>query len=495
MDSWDAWFTAGAWVVTYGLHSTVFLGSAWLLSRGKCIRSDATRERLWQFALLGGVISATLQTALGVDPAAGRFTFQPPFASTSETDDREAFNFWIEEIRSEACPPAVRSSESSVNGRSTPPLPAPAPRSMEPARDLSTLLKPPHMKSPPVAEKSIPWLRILTGLCFAAAALSVLRLLGHRVRLGWLLKDRSRIESGPLRERLDRLCVQAKRKRKIRLTRSGRAVVPMAMGVLKPEICLPDRAFTDLGRSEQESMLAHEMAHLVRGDPLRLYVNRILESLLAFQPLNRLGRRKWQSVVEYRCDAWAARLLGGGLSLARCLTEVADWIVAPERPCCARAMVHGMTHSRSNLSHRVRRLLENPPSFVERRGARTFGLMTLCALLIMVQGMPAFSVAIAPASETSPEPDRERSPRPEEEDADESARALIASFAALSREIDGLDREVRTLRSLVEKAGLTRDVKSFLESADRRLSSLHRKREEIKALIRRVAQPRVQDLE
>ena len=103
-------------------------------------------------------------------------------------------------------------------------------------------------------------------------------------------------------------------------------------------------------------MLAHEIGHLVRRDPGWLLFCALLERILFFQPLNRLGRRQLQDTAEYICDDYAIRLMGGGnLPLAKCLAKVASWIEEPT----PNAFAAGMVGDPSTLLRRVQRLLDD----------------------------------------------------------------------------------------------------------------------------------------
>ena len=66
-----------AWLATYGLHSTLFLGGAWALCALRAPRVNRNRERLWKLALVGGFVSATLQVASGARPILGRIDWRP----------------------------------------------------------------------------------------------------------------------------------------------------------------------------------------------------------------------------------------------------------------------------------------------------------------------------------------------------------------------------------------------------------------------------------
>src|SRR5687768_13203052 len=68
-----------AWLGTYALHSTVLLVGVALLTR-LVVRRDSWRDALWKAALLGGIVTATLQLAIDVKPLVGRWELagQPP---------------------------------------------------------------------------------------------------------------------------------------------------------------------------------------------------------------------------------------------------------------------------------------------------------------------------------------------------------------------------------------------------------------------------------
>ncbi len=61
------------WLLTYLLHSTILLCSALVVSRSMAGRNLAVQEMLLRAALIGGVLTATLQVGLGIAPLAGVF--------------------------------------------------------------------------------------------------------------------------------------------------------------------------------------------------------------------------------------------------------------------------------------------------------------------------------------------------------------------------------------------------------------------------------------
>ena len=117
---------------------------------------------------------------------------------------------------------------------------------------------------------------VLVGLSCAISAFAIVRLLLSQRRLSKLLLNRREIKDGPLYKQLRELCSKADYSKPVRLSVSSKISIPLAVGILSPEICLPERALTGLSCAEQRSMLAHELAHLMRRDPAWLVYFRLL---------------------------------------------------------------------------------------------------------------------------------------------------------------------------------------------------------------------------
>jgi len=60
-----------SWLLTYLVHSTILLGAAWLASRLLADRRLALQETLLRTALIGGLLTTTLQVGVGVEPIGG----------------------------------------------------------------------------------------------------------------------------------------------------------------------------------------------------------------------------------------------------------------------------------------------------------------------------------------------------------------------------------------------------------------------------------------
>ncbi|HYG62435.1 MAG TPA: hypothetical protein VEL74_07625, partial [Thermoanaerobaculia bacterium] len=87
MPTWAS--TAAAWLLTYALHSTLLLGLAWLVSRRLAGRAPLAEEAIWRGALLGAVLTASLQLAGGWEPLAGSWRLEstsPPAAAATRLE-------------------------------------------------------------------------------------------------------------------------------------------------------------------------------------------------------------------------------------------------------------------------------------------------------------------------------------------------------------------------------------------------------------------------
>jgi HEAT repeat protein/beta-lactamase regulating signal transducer with metallopeptidase domain len=217
---------------------------------------------------------------------------------------------------------------------------------------------------------------------------------GRRLILVGRLGDRRVVAEGEMPELLASLRREAGSRRRVLLTASQAISSPVALG--SGEICLPAAALDDLDAVQQRAMLAHELAHLVRRDPEWLTFACVMERLFFFQPLNRLARRGIQESAEYLADEWAARR-SGGVPLARCLVQVAEWIQASP----LGVPMAGMAEQRSQLAERVSRLLARGEFGAPRPRHATAMLSVgaLVALTLLAPGVHGHRSAGDPALE------------------------------------------------------------------------------------------------
>jgi beta-lactamase regulating signal transducer with metallopeptidase domain len=338
--------SAAGWLLTYLVHSTVILGAVWLIASRRGV-SDTVREVLWKSALLGGIATATIQTVVAREPLSGQLRLAPRTAGTAV--------------------PAVR-----VAVRREPPGAAPRVLVM---RSTGTR-----------------WTNSLVVLWLVTAGGGLLWLaLGHARTLR-ALGSRTPLDVTPIGDRLRELLERAGVDRSVELTCSSAIASPVALP--GDEVCLPRRALLELEPEEQDSMLAHEVAHLVRRDPQWLVVARTIEMMFFFQPLNRLARRRMQEVAEYLCDDWAVARTSRPVMLAKCLAAVAEWVGRTPRMDASR--LHPMSamveQGGSPLVRRVGRILGDRRA-PHARTSRVALAASVCALAALSGIAPRVSVA------------------------------------------------------------------------------------------------------
>jgi beta-lactamase regulating signal transducer with metallopeptidase domain len=374
------------WLLTYWVHATVLLAAAALLVRLR-ILSFVARDLLWKCALVGPLLTATAHSLVESMPA--RHLDVAPAVAVAMAPPLVA-----------AAPDRTVTTTRDV---------APAPESPAPARDWRT------------------------ELLFAWAAIASVLLLGlvaRRVRLMHRIGRRRQVTDARLRELLETLCLAAGFPHYVRLTAAPGLASPVALP--GREICLPEAVLTDLGPEQQRGVLAHELAHLVRRDPLWLGIAQVMERVFFLQPLNWLARRELQVTAEYVCDDWAAHQVGSGLPLARCLLTVAEWIAGATGPLPEPAMAARGSH----LMRRVERLVRGEGVRADR-GQRV-GL-ALGALMIAGTMLVAPAVTAGAQSPSRLVPVKALSSgkhEPQAQGSDSSRAARVAALVAALKDSD-----------------------------------------------------------
>ncbi len=420
------------WLLTYLLHSTLLLMAAWLIVRLWRGMPLSAQECLWRTALLGGALTASAQVAIGWEPWSGHLTVPQIDAAAPAT---AAAPPGEEPLRPSTAAAAVAAAESA------------------PADESRSVVVPvaPTRAKPSAAGTQVD-LGSVAGLVWLAG-LALLLLRSHRTRaqLRRRLAGRAPLASGPLHARFEALLADIGRHGRIALLETPGMGSPVAFGVLRPQIVVPART-RELPAPQQEALLAHELAHHVRRDPLWLALTRSVTTVLFFQPLNLLAAKRLRETSELLCDAWAAQHTGRGRELAECLTAVAGWLVGERAPLAVPAMAaHG-----SMLERRVGRLLEGTAhrsTRVHRSSARLLAAVPLLAVALL-----APSVANVAASTPAPTPSS-----PILAPAESTAQAL----ALLDEEIARLETECTTLLDLL---GQVRDAPEALRQGAARLA-------------------------
>ncbi len=337
------------WLITYALHSTLLLGTAVIIGAW-VFRDSRSRELVLKLALVGAVLSTTLHLVNPAGPLAFHLS-APPRAGGREIvvpvrPAQETAGTWAADVGA---------------------YPSATPPSLTTRKVVQT--------SP---ETRMGW----PGVVLFAWVLGVLAL-GLRYALRWQrflqnIRDRREVRSAPLTSRLRKLERHAGIRQPVTLTASQRIDDLVAMGTA--EICVPVKLLPDLAEHEQESALAHEIAHLRRRDPLWVVAAQVLGVLFFFQPLQRLVGRRLQEEAEYLCDEWAVQHAGDPEALAQSLLKTA---LLREREAPVLAVAPGMANKEATIMRRTRRILNWNGTTVTTGGSRITFACALGVLLLV----------------------------------------------------------------------------------------------------------------
>jgi HEAT repeat protein/beta-lactamase regulating signal transducer with metallopeptidase domain len=361
-----------SWLFTYALHSTVLLAAAWLVT-WRLVRSHEVRDVIWKSALVGSLITTTLQAGLGFVPVGGLVSIAGIGAAPAE-----------KQVTATVKTDRVASPSAEKEVVDEVPVAGPL---FNAAKDTPKLTASKEVVQSPVSEptnRAQPF-AVMTWVVGAGLLLALYG--ANRLRLFYRLGSRRPVDDPRLALVLHRLRIDAGIRRSVNLTAAPGLSSPVALG--SSEIALPEAALTELGPEAQDSMLAHELAHLARRDPQWLTLGCIIERIFFFQPLNRLARLRIQEAAEFLCDDWAARRTGSGLVLAKCLVKVAEWIDTSPQPVPLSAMAE----RRSQLVSRIHRLIEN---HAMRPQPRRFWLIPAAVVLVLITAFSVPGVSAVP---------------------------------------------------------------------------------------------------
>ena len=138
----------------------------------------------------------------------------------------------------------------------------------------------------------------------------------------------------------------------VRVVVSPEAPGPMAAGLLRPAIVLPESIA--LASPGMAALLEHEHAHIRRQDMLAALGQRIVLALLWWSPALHWVSRRMDEEREVACDEAAVDRTGDARAFARSLTTQAEnqlWVRAPR-------LAVGAIGPRSQFGRRIRRLID-----------------------------------------------------------------------------------------------------------------------------------------
>ena len=156
---------------------------------------------------------------------------------------------------------------------------------------------------------------------------------------------------------------------------------PVAAGVLKPLILVPP-AWREWSPALRETVIAHEMSHHARRDPMWRALAAVTCTLHWFNPLVWWMAARLADQCEYACDE---RVVNDGLAASRYANDLCDVAAVCRAPATTLAMA-----SHHGLEDRVRRMLSPPPNR-STSGVWCLGMLALTSAvaLAVIERKPA----------------------------------------------------------------------------------------------------------
>lgn len=217
---------------------------------------------------------------------------------------------------------------------------------------------------------------VLAALCCVLVA--GMRFVHRRRALSRALAHRFHVRELPL----------LARRNAIRLSAAANLESPVALGAA--EICLPADVMDRFSDEHRRSLIAHELAHLQRRDPVWLVAAESIAALSAFQPLVLVVVRAFRRDVELICDEAAVRRTNDRASLIGALALLAS-------PFDARSRIAGAAtaYDGSPLVARATRIARLPIG-TTRRAGRRYVLLAMTVLVGLLCAAPVVSSVVVP---------------------------------------------------------------------------------------------------
>ncbi|PYJ86108.1 MAG: hypothetical protein DME22_06580 [Verrucomicrobia bacterium] len=295
---------------------------------------------------------------------------------TDEFRRKVAEQFALNHQRETAEPSKTQTSAAPAH----PPHPDPG-TAADPKRNAIRLAAPENFSAQDSV--GILWLGLIwltgAGLVTARSCLA-------RVLFALFRPRRRAVRDADLQNRLETLARLLGIKRRVRLVESARLSGPIVFGVLRPTIGLPIEFNRRFDGSQQEAMLAHELAHLAANDPVWYLLTDLTTAVFWWHPLVWSARRRLYAASETAADEASLLVANGPGVLAECLVQLGAQLT--QRRTFAWLGVEG-SGFRSGLGRRVVRLVNlrggcwRPPSRVRSALAKAFGPLALIVAVML----------------------------------------------------------------------------------------------------------------
>lgn len=210
----------------------------------------------------------------------------------------------------------------------------------------------------------------------------------------------SREVNGFWKRRVDILAAMLNVRRKIMLKETLVARVPMVIGHLKPVILFPVGMLTQMPPGQVETLIVHELVHILRRD----YLVNLLQNLTDILYFHHPGIRWISSQIrverENCCDDLTVSTMGNRLTYARALTRVGENSLEVSRKFAVAASGKPFT-----LLNRIRRLYPMNPEPKYKDGMISLLTMAIFAVFLVAATAASGHMFASPPAEQTGEND------------------------------------------------------------------------------------------
>jgi beta-lactamase regulating signal transducer with metallopeptidase domain len=178
-------------------------------------------------------------------------------------------------------------------------------------------------------------------------------------------------------------CLQTFSLNRVELLSSPSISSPLAMGVWRKTIILPECMTGESSREVLDAALGHEMAHFVRHDFGLNFLYEALSVPVVFHPAVWLIRRGIAQTREMACDDLITHRLLDANRYARAIVQIATTMSRVANPGYLLGVFAG-----DNLEERIQRLVQRTPANVNQaRVLLASGLAVIAACVIIASGL------------------------------------------------------------------------------------------------------------
>lgn len=253
------------------------------------------------------------------------------------------------------------------------------------------------------------WIPLGLAVWGAGVLVGLVRLGFGLIKLQRMIRASRHCEDASTKSCLQEVCELVRVKHLPGLAQSTIVSSPVTVGWIKPWIVLPEGVTGLLSREELRPVLLHELAHVIRRDPLVLLLQHLAGSVYWFHPLVWLLNQKLARAREEVCDNHVLADTKAP-AYSRTLLTLTE-LLQNERPLPGAVC---LMNSQWRLENRVAGLLDPHRNVATglSRVARTTVAGVALAMLALVFGV---SITSAPAeAQAQPRPGEARQPEVDE---------------------------------------------------------------------------------